>query len=197
LQLHEAESYPSQPAGAFLIFTDSAPDRWGRLLLDRREILKAREERRQIQTLTEWDYLLGVHDSCRMGALRFRRDANSPFLDNDRHLAAPPFASMRELEAASLALEAPDADEQPQFGQWLTALLTPGSSLGGARPKANFTDPEGALWIAKFPSREDRRDIGAWEMVVNQLAQNSGLRVPDAQLLRLGNRHRTFACRPV
>ncbi len=119
LQLQDAESYPSQPAGVFRIFTDSAPDRWGRLLLDRRETLKAREEKRPPRTLTEWDYLLGVHDSCRMGALRFRQDAGSPFLDNDRHLAAPPVASLRELEAASLALEAPDADEQPEFRQWL------------------------------------------------------------------------------
>jgi serine/threonine-protein kinase HipA len=195
LQMHDAENYPSQPAGVFRIFTDSAPDRWGRLLLDRRETLKAREEQRQARTLAEWDYLLGVHDSCRMGALRFRRDASSPFLDNDPHLAAPPLTSLGELEAASLALEAPDADEQPQFRQWLTALLAPGSSLGGARPKANFADPEGALWIAKFPSREDRRDIGAWEMVVHQLAQTAGLSVPDAQLLSLGSRHRTFASR--
>jgi serine/threonine-protein kinase HipA len=116
-------------------------------------------------------------------------------LDNDRHLAAPPVASLRELEAASLALEAPDADEQPEFRQWLTALLAPGSSLGGARPKANFTAPDGTLWIAKFPSREDRRDIGAWEMVVHQLAKSAGLNVPDTQLLSLGSRHRTFASR--
>jgi serine/threonine-protein kinase HipA len=161
LQLHDVESYPSQTAGVFGIFMDSAPDRWGRLLLDRRETLKAREDKRKARTLTTWDYLLGVHDSCRMGALRFRRSVDSPFLDADRDLAAPPVASLRELEAASLALEAPDADEQPQFRRWLTALLAPGSSLGGARPKANYTDPEGALWIAKFPSREDRRDIGA------------------------------------
>ncbi|HEY4248480.1 MAG TPA: type II toxin-antitoxin system HipA family toxin [Lacunisphaera sp.] len=194
LQLHQAESYPSQD-GVFRIFVDSAPDRWGRLLLDRRETLKAREEQRQARTLTEWDYLLGVHDICRMGALRFRRDAAAPFLDDDAHLAAPPVASLRELEAASLALEAPGADEQPQFRQWLIALLAPGSSLGGARPKANYTDPEGALWIAKFPSREDRRDVGAWEMVVHQLARQAGLQVPEARLLSLGERHRTFACR--
>ncbi len=93
------------------------------MLLDRRETLKAREEKRQARTLREWDYLLGVHDSCRMGALRFRRDAASPFLDNDRHLAAPPVASLRELEAASPALEAPDADMQP---------ATPEGGAGGS-----------------------------------------------------------------
>src|SRR5258708_28075566 len=103
LQLHSAESYPSQD-GVFRIFVDSAPDRWGRLLLDRRETLKAREEQRQARALTEWDYLLGVHDICRMGALRFRRADASPFLDNDAHLAAPPLASLRESRAASLAL---------------------------------------------------------------------------------------------
>jgi serine/threonine-protein kinase HipA len=195
LQLHDAESYASHPVGAFRIFMDSAPDRWGRLLLDRREPLRAREEGRRARTLTEWDYLLGVHDSCRMGALRFRRQADLPFLDDDRELAAPPITSLRELEAASLALEEPGSDENPHFRQWLTALLAPGSSLGGARPKVNFTHPEGALWIAKFPSREDRRDVGAWEMVVHELARRSGLHVPDAQLLSLGNRHRAFACR--
>ena len=195
LQLHDAESYPSHPVGAFRIFMDSAPDRWGRLLLDRREPLRAREEGRAARALTEWDYLLGVHDSCRMGALRFRRNADSPFLDDDHELAAPPIASLRELQAASLALEEPGSDETPQFRQWLAALLVPGSSLGGARPKANFTHPQGALWIAKFPSREDRRDVGAWEMVVHELARRSGLNIPDAQLLSLGSRHRTFACR--
>lgn len=195
LQLHTAESYPSDGTGVFRIFLDSAPDRWGRLLLDRRELLKAREEKRRPRVLTEWDYLLGVPDACRTGALRFRQDDASPFLDHDRRLAAPPLASLRELEAASLALEAPDAAEQPQFSRWLTALLAPGSSLGGARPKANYTDPDGSWWIAKFPSRGDRRDIGAWEMVVHQLARAAGVDVPAAKLLRLASRHRTFACR--
>ncbi|MDR1279921.1 MAG: type II toxin-antitoxin system HipA family toxin [Opitutaceae bacterium] len=195
LRLHNAESYPGRPDGVFGIFMDSAPDRWGRLLLDRREVLGARDEQRPVKALGEWDYLLGVHDSCRMGALRFRREAGADFLDNDPHLAAPPITSLRELEAASLALEAPRADEHPEFRKWLTALLAPGSSLGGARPKANFTDVGGALWIAKFPGREDRRDIGGWEMVLHRLAAETGLQVAEARLLTLGERHRTFACR--
>jgi serine/threonine-protein kinase HipA len=103
--------------------------------------------------------------------------------------------SLRALEAASLSLETPDAEEQPGFVRWLTALLAPGSSLGGTRPKANFTDSDGARWIAKFPSREDRRDIGAWEMVVHRLAHDAGLDVPEARLIKLGGGHRTFACR--
>jgi serine/threonine-protein kinase HipA len=194
LKLHSAESYPSDESGHFRIFLDSAPDRWGRLLLERRETLRAREEQRKPRTLTEWDFLLGVHDSCRMGALRFRREKDSVYLDDNKELAAPPLASLRELEAISLALEAPDAAKQPQFRKWLTALVAPGSSLGGARPKANFADPKGLLWIAKFPSREDRRDVGAWEMVVHQLALKVGVRVPEAQLLKLGSSYRTFSC---
>jgi len=192
LQLHASESYPSDSAGVFRIFLDSAPDRWGRALLDRREILRAREERRKPRGLLEWDYLLGVHDSCRIGALRFQREPGAPFLDNDNRLAAPPLASLRALQAASLALEAPDAADRPDFSRWLMALLAPGSSLGGARPKANFTDPDRALWIAKFPSREDRRDIGAWEMLVHDLAQAAGVVVPPAQLLALSAPYRTF-----
>jgi serine/threonine-protein kinase HipA len=102
---------------------------------------------------------------------------------------------LRELEAASLALEEPDAPDREEFSQWLMALLAPGSSLGGARPKANFTDPDGALWIAKFPSREDRRDVGAWEKLVHDLAAAAGVDVPEAQLLALSGRHRTFTTR--
>ena len=195
LQMHSGESYPADGTGVFRVFLDSAPDRWGRLLLDRREVMRARAEKRPARALGEWDYLLGVHDGCRLGALRFRQDQAGPFLDHDDRLAAPPLASLRELEAASLALESPDAPEREEFSRWLMALLAPGSSLGGARPKANFTDLDGGLWIAKFPSREDRRDVGAWEMLVHELAVSAGVDVPAAQLLSLSGRHRTFASR--
>ncbi|PTX94202.1 type II toxin-antitoxin system HipA family toxin [Opitutus sp. ER46] len=195
LQLHAGESYAANDTGVFRIFLDSAPDRWGRLLLDRREVLRAREAKRPVRTLGEWDYLLGVHDSCRMGALRFRTGPDQPFLDDDDGLAAPPLASLRELEAASLALEAPGAPERKEFSRWLMALLAPGSSLGGARPKANFTHRDGSLWIAKFPSRDDRRDMGAWELLVHELAVAAGVDVARAELLSLSGRHRTFATR--
>ncbi len=195
LQLHGSESYPSNAAGVFRIFVDSAPDRWGRLLMERREALLARVEKRSPHSLSDWDFLLGVHDHCRTGALRFRRNESAPYLDDNRALSAPPLASLRELEAASLAIEEPDAPDRARYAQWLSALLAPGSALGGARPKANFTDANGAMWIAKFPSREDRRDVGAWEMVTHALAQKAGVDVPPAKLLKLASRHRTFACR--
>lgn len=194
LQLVGGETYPANAAGVFRIFLDSAPDRWGRVLLERREAMRARAENRTARTLGEWDFLLGVHDTARMGALRFRATADGPFLDNDEHHAAPPLATLRELEAAALSLENPDAEDSPQYGAWLTALLAPGSSLGGHRPKANFTDTDGSLWIAKFPSRQDRRDVGALEMLVHQLAVEAGIDVPPARVFRLGSEYRTFAC---
>ena len=194
LNLHDSESYPAGGSEGFGVFMDSAPDRWGRVLLDRREAILARQANRTERTLTEWDYLLGVHDLCRTGALRFRRDGASPFLDNNQALAAPPVTSLRELEAASAAMEEPGAADDPRFSQWLNLLLAPGSSLGGARPKANFTARDGSLWIAKFPSRGDRRDIGAWEKLAQDLAKECGIVVPESNLLVLGSRYRTFSC---
>lgn len=193
LQLYGGESYPADGTGVFRTMLDSAPDRWGRFLLDRREVLRAREEHRSVRALGEWDYLLGVHDGCRLGALRFRATLAGPYLDDDDALAAPPLASLRELEAASLSLEEPGAVDREAFSHWLMMLMAPGSSLGGARPKANFTEPDGTLWIAKFPSREDRRDMGAWEFLVHELAAAANVEVSPAKLLNLTGRHRTFA----
>jgi len=175
----------------FGIFLDSSPDRWGRTLMQRREAYLARKEKRANRTLTDWDYLLGVHDSTRMGALRFRADDKSPFLDNAATNATPPMTSLRELQAASLALETND-DDNAKDEPWLMQLLGPGSSLGGARPKASVIDEQGRLCIAKFPSGSDRRDIGAWEMVAQRLAARAGVRVPAARTLKLTNEGHTF-----
>ena len=166
LALYAGEQYAPQGAPQFGIFLDSAPDRWGRLLMERREALTAKRERRALRTLDDWDFLLGVHDRARAGALRFRRGPGEPFLDASE-LAAPPVVRLRELERAARELEAPGAERRPQYAQWLATLLAPGSSLGGARPKASFTDEDASLWLAKFPSREDRRDMGAWEYLVH------------------------------
>ncbi len=193
LMLADGEFYPDQGSGAFRAFMDSAPDRWGRVLLDRREVLRAKDENRPVRALTEWDYLLGVHDSCRLGALRFRRGEDSGFLDADNGFTIPPLSTLRELEAAAKALEDPRASDQPSYRKWLATILEPGSSLGGARPKANFLDVDGSLWIAKFPSRNDRHDVAAWEKVLHTLAQRSGIVVPQARLLP-GKEHHTFAC---
>ena len=194
LMLVVGPQYPASGRELFGIFLDSSPDRWGRVLMLRREAFRARREGRRARALSEWDFLLGVHDETRLGALRFRQAPDLPFLDTDPQQAAPPITSLRELQAASLSFEehADDASH-PELEQWLAQLFAPGTSLGGARPKATVRDEAGALCMAKFPSREDTRDIGAWELVANRLAARAGLAVPETRGLRLpGSSYTTF-----
>lgn len=188
LQLLGGAQYPAPSRNNFGIFLDSSPDRWGRLLMQRRENLRARQEERRPRRLTDWDYLLGVHDETRLGALRFRLPSGGEFVDNDRQMAAPPLTSVRELQAASRGLEEHSDDvESPDYARWLNQLLAPGSSLGGARPKASVRDEEGSLCIAKFPSRADTRNMAAWEMLAHRLATKCGIAVPRARLLDGGD----------
>jgi serine/threonine-protein kinase HipA len=160
--------------------------------MERREAIVAREEGRKPKPLMESDFLLGVFDLYRMGGLRFKTSENGPFLDANAAMVVPPMALLRTLEEASLQLEKDDALEDPAFAQWLNLLISPGSSLGGARPKANVAAPTGELWIAKFPSRKDDRNIGAWEMVVNEIAAKSGICVADGKAIRFTQQHHTF-----
>ena len=191
LQLFKGRQFLADTKTNFGIFADSAPDRWGRVLLERRESIRAKDEQQPRKTLMESDFLLGVNDSTRMGAIRLKTNIEGAFLDDDTQYTTPPFTSLRELEQASWHLE---NDDDPNMRQWLQILLAPGSSLGGARPKANVQDPNGSLWIAKFPSRNDRQDIGAWEAVAMQLARACGINVSDFDIVRY-NRHATFLTR--
>ena len=194
LALSAGHQYPAPDRTNFGIFLDSSPDRWGRVLMQRRENSRARLEKRRARTLTEWDFLLGVHDETRLGALRFRVPPDGPFIDGDDQFAAPPIASLRELQAASLQFEEHmNEEEHPEYEKWLTQLFAPGTSLGGARPKASVRDETGVLCIAKFPSSQDTRDVGAWELVAHRLASKAGIVVPDARSLRLqGDPNTTF-----
>ena len=179
LYLYTGRQYSSQNKTMFGVFTDSCPDRWGRKLLNRRENLRAKAEGRKAKTLFENDYLLGVCDTTRMGALRYKTEKNDPFLAEENILDVPPIVKLRELQQASLALELADsADEE----KWLKMLIMPGSSLGGARPKANVIDPDGNLWIAKFPSKNDDRNVGAWEKTAYDLAKMCGLNTAECKL---------------
>lgn len=197
LALVRGAQYPAPERANFGVFLDSSPDRWGRLLMQRRENSRARQEKRQPRLLTDWDFLLGVHDETRMGALRFRVSPESPFIDSDGHLAAPPIASLRELQGASLRFEEHlDEEDHPEYAKWLSQLFAPGSSLGGARPKASVRDEAGALCLAKFPSNKDARDVGAWELVAHRLAVKAGIAVPDTRAVRLGeSSYTTFLAR--
>ena len=189
LQMFGGKQYVPQGKDNFGIFLDSTPDRWGRVLLERKEAEMARLENRKVRNLFETDYLLGVFDGSRMGALRFKIDPEGDFLDNDADMATPPWTSLRDLENASLNLE--DCPEVQQ-SKWLRMLVAPGSSLGGARPKANVLDKDGSLWIAKFPSRKDSRDVGAWEAVCCEMARRSGVNVSDFKIERFSDKYHTF-----
>lgn len=194
LYLAPGRQYLPDEKPNFGVFLDSSPDRWGRVLMDRREALRAREEGRKARGLLSMDYLLGVYDGHRMGALRFRVD-DGPFLDDDATYASPPWATLRELEHASLALERDDAERDPAFGKWLRMLIAPGRSLGGARPKASVLDEHQRLWIAKFPSARDTIDVGAWEGLIHRLAGRAGLSTAESRCQRFASHHHTFITR--
>ncbi len=192
LQFYNGTQYLNNGKNNFGLFLDSAPDRWGRLLMRRREAVCARAEGRQENRLIESDYLLGVYDGCRIGALRFKEDLAGPFLNDEQKLSSPPWTSLRELEHASLQLEKADSIKDPEYQKWLSMLIAPGASLGGARPKASVIDLDHQLWIAKFPSVEDERNIAAWEMVVNELASQVGINVAKGKVQKFSSRHHTF-----
>jgi serine/threonine-protein kinase HipA len=193
LSLDVQPFFPRPETGNFGIFLDSSPDRWGQVLMDRREMLAAQDEGRRKRTLYAWDYLLGVQDLTRQGALRFREPGSETFLAAER-LAAPPLTSLGELESVARDLTSRRVDDLEKLRRWLAVLVAPGASLGGARPKANFTDADDTLWIGKFPSRDDTYDQGAWEFVVHELALRARVDVPPARIVRFSDHH-TFCVR--
>lgn len=173
----------------FGVFTDSMPDTWGRRLMQRRAAQKARENGKPTPSLYEIDFLLGVHDFTRMGALRFKLDPDGSFLDNDESSPMPPWAHIRELQHSAAIFEA-DADGGHK--KWLDLLIAPGSSLGGARPKANILDESGQLWIAKFPSKSDMTDKAAWEYLAHKLAIQCGVAMTECKLESVYGKYQTF-----
>ena len=192
LGLFSGIQYLRDEKSNFGIFLDSSPDRWGRVLMDRRESILARIEKRPRRNMSESDYLLGVFDVLRMGALRFKETESGLFLNNARNFAVPPWTSVRELEQACCQLENESNENDTELLKWLYLLLAPGTSLGGARPKAGFMNSDGALWIAKFPSKNDIFDVGAWEMITNELAKRAGVNVAQATAKPFYGKHHTF-----
>ena len=188
LMPYSGRQYPFGKA-IFGLFSDSSPDRWGRVLMNKRERILAEKEGRKPAKLYDSDYLLGVYDEMRLGGIRFKTETNGAFLSDDKETAAPPWTSLRTLEEASRNFE---NDDTALSEKWLNQLIRPGSSLGGARPKATVIDPKEQLWIAKFPSKNDENDSGAWEMVTHDLAEICGLHVPEAKLEKFSNLGSTY-----
>lgn len=168
--------------GLFNAFTDPAPDRWGRNLLGRRERRQARIEGRAPRTLLDADFLTLVEDVTRLGALRFREAGGDGFLSRAEHPVPPLVALARLLGAANRVLTDRDTDDD------LRLLLAPGSSLGGARPKASVRDNDGGLLIAKFPSQADEWPVTRWEAVAMTLAGQAGITVPSWRLATVARR---------
>lgn len=174
----------------FGVFLDSMPDNWGRTLMKRRAAQLAREQNEKAPILYDIDYLLGVYDESRMGALRFKTDIDGPFLDDNNETSTPPWSSIRELQHAADRFENDDSNDE--LKEWLAILMAPGSSLGGARPKANILDENNELWIAKFPSKNDTLDKGAWEFLAYQLAVGAGIQMAPSKTEKIVGNHHTF-----
>lgn len=189
LDLFPGEFYPG--GSNFGVFMDSCPDRWGQLLMKRREAIVAQEEGRSARNLGPWDFLLGVQDCTRMGALRYSMPGQDIFLA-DEALSAPPVAKIAELQAIAFEMTKKKLANSDKIKKWLKVLVAPGASLGGARPKANIIDEHAHLWIAKFPSADDDYDVAVWEKVLHDLARDCGISVPESRLLQIGDGFHTF-----
>lgn len=189
IQFYSGPQYPNNKEN-FGVFLDSMPDTWGRTLMKRREAQLANEKGEKPKTLYEIDFLLGVYDESRMGALRFKLDPKGPFLDNSNQNPTPPWSSIRELQEAAKNFE--NEDDTDEVRKWLAVLMAPGSSLGGARPKANILDENGELWIAKFPSKNDTIDKAAWEYLAYQLAIKAGIHMAPSKIEKISGNYHTF-----
>jgi len=174
----------------FGLFLDSMPDRWGRTLMKRRAIQNAKVADKPVPNLYDIDFLLGVHDKTRMGALRFKLDPNGQFLDNDASFSIPLWTSIRALQNAAWLAESDD--DLAMTNKWLKMLVAPGSSLGGARPKANVAGEKGQLWIAKFPSKNDEINKGAWEFLCYQMAIKAEIQMSTCIIQKVTGNHHTF-----
>lgn len=189
IEFYSGPQFPTNKEN-FGIFLDSMPDTWGKTLMKRREAQEARAKKEKPKTLYEIDYLLGVFDESRMGALRFKTNLDGPFLDNDAQTPTPPWSSLGDLQEAAKQLESDVQNEEVR--KWIAVLIAPGSSLGGARPKANVFDAQKKLWIAKFPSKTDTVDKALWEFLAYRLATAAGINMAESKVERISGQYHTF-----
>ena len=182
--------YTQPGSDIFGCFSDALPDRWGRTLLKRREQIQAAEEKRAVRTLSSFDYLMGIDDFSRMGGFRFKRELEGDYINMSPSFKIPPLTEIRELIHASQEVEKSEENDVLPEKKWIAQLIQPGTSLGGARPKAGVLDEKGNLCIAKFPSRKDDYDTGLWEHFSHLLAQKAGIQAAQTRTLGgLGKYH--------
>lgn len=172
----------------FCLLQDAMPDRWGRNLIKKREHILAQQQGRAPRHLTDVDYLIQVDDTTRMGALRFSFDGQATGAEY-AEMHVPPITYLREFMDMAHEYERREMNGGTIREEWLLNLYRQGSSLGGARPKANVIDTDGNLWIAKIPSVNDDYDVALWEYWALQLASMAGINIPQIKLLSLDGTH--------
>lgn len=183
LQNYTGTQYTRSERDIFACFSDALPDRWGRVLLNRREQIAAADEKRTVRRLTSFDYLMGVDDTSRMGGFRFADTRAGKFINFESSLRVPPLANVRELMHAAHEIEASEEKHLLPSKKWLAQLLHPGTSLGGARPKASVIDEDGSQTVAKFPSRKDDYDVVQWEHFCHVMGRKAGLNVAETRTI--------------
>ncbi len=195
LNNYPGPQYAQPGKDIFGCFSDALPDRWGRTLLNRREQILADEEKRPVRRLSSYDYLIGIEDYSRMGGFRFKDELDGDFINMSDSLRIPPLTSIRELVVASHEIEKSEENNILPDKKWIAQLVQPGSSLGGARPKACVIDTDKTLYVAKFPSRKDDYDVGLWEHLCHLLAAEAGINVATTKVLQTNDKYHTLLSR--
>ena len=186
---YPGQQYTQLGRDIFGCFSDALPDRWGRLLLNRREQILAAEEERPVRKLSSFDYLMGIDDFSRMGGFRFKISKDGDFINCEKSLRIPPLTDVRALVLASMEIEKCEELNRVPEKKWLLQLIHPGTSLGGARPKAGVMNEDGSLCVAKFPSRNDDYDVGLWEHLSHLLAKEAGVIAAETSAIETGEKY--------
>jgi len=186
---YPGQQYTQPGKDIFGCFSDALPDRWGRTLLNWREQIEANEEKRPVRRLSSFDYLIGIDDFSRMGGFRFKTEPNGEFINCEESLRIPPITDIRTLVQASTEIERSEEKKQLPEKKWIQQLVHPGTSLGGARPKAGVVDEDGHLCVAKFPSRSDNYDVAQWEHHSHLLAKGAGVVAAQTGVINSGERY--------
>lgn len=195
LNNYPGQQYTKPERDIFGCFADALPDRWGRTLLNRREQILATEENRPVRRLSSFDYLCGIDDFSRMGGFRFKEDPECDYICTENNLSIPPLTSIHELIIACQEIEKSELSHELPEKKWIQQLVHPGTSLGGARPKAGVIDENQVLYVAKFPSRKDDYDVALWEHLSHQLAKEAGIKAAETKTIGVGEKYHTLLSR--